>query len=208
MLYVYTESGLLYKLALIAGRSPLSVERNISSIALSTTPERCVTCTPQHERPEVTVTSRVIGNRRVSREELSYEAYIPSADSVEFRRFDFDDPTTYFAVLDENRPNDAHTGNGDGDARSRSPLRLVEHSHEGGEVRYRLQLDTSLEDRGVFVLGHRFLFDCTGGCLLYEMVVTKPLPYFREDLYTISDDAIVPFARHRQSGQQYVGFVR
>ena len=218
VVYVWTEASLFYTLTLIS-HGPLSNERNVSSVALSTTPQRHVTYTRGHEQePEITVTSRVVGNRRVSREELSYEVYVPTgSNNVLFRQHDFKNRhATFFAVLGENEAgggNNAHAGNGggggDGSVSESGLLRMTEHVTEVDRVTYRLRLNSSVDDRGVLFLEQRLVFDCTGGCVLYEMVVSKALAYFREDLYAISDDAIVPYARYRHDmpGQLFVAFV-
>ncbi|XP_070207712.1 uncharacterized protein [Littorina saxatilis] len=202
--YRNTNPDLTYLLVLIAGGGP-PPSPNISNIALTTFPEHSIAFSDGDE-PELTLTSRIVGNRRVREEAVSYVVISFGNEKVTYLPFgELEEEKNDVGPAGDVTSDDNVMGGPHAEDAPKPRLRLVEHSKKGDNSTYRLKLNTSFEDRGVLLLLHRVAFDCTRGCVLYETTVSKMIRFYNEDMYDVSDGLSVPYPKGSEAGH-YLSF--
>ena len=88
-LYILSHTGLQYTLSLISPSGPLSVSKNISNIAISTSPPLALPYSGDgNTEQEVTLTSHVVGNRRVREETVTCYTYVTDLQTVILSQFE------------------------------------------------------------------------------------------------------------------------
>ncbi|KAL8578231.1 hypothetical protein ACOMHN_040992 [Nucella lapillus] len=202
VLYIRTSSNLIYTLILIKASGPIPDQpETFPNIALTTTPQPFIKFQP-NEEPEITITTHVTGSRQVRKETLVYYSYVlgdSMVDFVSFSRLYQDNLQPAYA-----ESNDVNSAGNDGQNIPQR-LSLLSHDRNEGETTDRVKLDTSYENSGVLFIEKRFVLSCRS-CFLYEIRVTKPMPYFVDDgEYVLGKGALVAYNDIYNFGPDFEG---
>ncbi|XP_076472449.1 uncharacterized protein LOC143301899 isoform X2 [Babylonia areolata] len=218
MLYVRTTSNLMYTLIFMQASGPPRIEpEEFPNVVLTTSPDHTIPFEVDEE-PEVVVTTHVTGTREIRKETLMYYAYILRDSIVDFTMARLLQETPSSSSSSSEMSNDVMAdvnAGSDGEGSDDRRMRVVQHSREGSgrDAQYRVKLSPRGEESGVVYVEKRVEFVCRS-CALYEIRVTKPMPYFlNDDSYSLPEGALVAYKDLYNfgpdfRGPRYVRFIR